>query len=147
MRGEPVSRRLAVALVVSVACLALFLSSTLARADEAQSVGSESSVLSVASLIGKKFVRGAANCVLAVIEFPKQIYLVGRQEGALLGATRGLSDGFGMFLARSVAGAYEVLTFPIPIPPQYQPMLLPEFVWEPETVASNVTGSPSAKTE
>ena len=82
--------------------------------------------------IATKFIRGAANFTTGWMELPKQVYLVGQREGWVTGALRGPIDGLGMFVARTVAGAYEVLTFPIPLPPRYQPMLFPEYIWQPE---------------
>jgi putative exosortase-associated protein (TIGR04073 family) len=87
---------------------------------------------SIPSQIGAKFVRGSANIATGWVEIPKQIYLVGKKEGWVQGTFRGPLEGFGMFIARTVAGAYEVLTFPIPLPPRYQPMLLPDYVWQEE---------------
>jgi len=82
--------------------------------------------------IGTKLVRGVANLTTGWVELPKQIYVVGTNEGWLTGALRGPFDGMGMFFARTISGAYEILTFPIPVPPGYRPMLRPEYVWEPE---------------
>lgn len=87
---------------------------------------------SIPAKIGAKFVRGSANIATGWVEIPKQIYLVGKKEGWVQGTFRGPLEGFGMFIARTVAGAYEVLTFPIPLPPRYQPMLLPDYVWQEE---------------
>src|SRR5574341_2652782 len=70
--------------------------------------------------IGTKFVRGVANLATGWVEIPKQVYVVGSNEGWVAGALRGPFDGLGMFVARTVAGAYEILTFPIPVPPHYQ---------------------------
>jgi putative exosortase-associated protein (TIGR04073 family) len=86
---------------------------------------------STASQIGTKFLRGAANFATGWVEFPKQIYLVGQNEGWVTGAIRGPIDGLGWFVARTVGGAYEVLTFPFPIPFHYQPLFTPEYVWQP----------------
>lgn len=90
----------------------------------------------VAQQIGTKFVRGVANLTTGWVELPKQIYVVGTNEGWVAGALRGPFDGLGMFAARTIAGAYEILTFPIPVPPNYQPMLSPEYVWETEPPTS-----------
>lgn len=93
-----------------------------------------------------KLTRGIANFTTGWVELPKQIYLVGKNEGWVTGAIRGPIDGFGMFLARTIAGAYEVLTFPVPLPPQYQPMLKPDYVWQPEpaeAVSSNSEAKPT----
>jgi putative exosortase-associated protein (TIGR04073 family) len=86
----------------------------------------------VPARIGAKFVRGMTNLTTGFGEFPKQIYLIGRKEGWVQGTFRGPVEGLGMFIARTVAGAYEVVTFLIPVPSGYQPMLLPEYVWQPE---------------
>ncbi|MBM4121168.1 MAG: exosortase system-associated protein, TIGR04073 family [Nitrospira sp.] len=86
---------------------------------------------STVSQIGTKLLRGAANFATGWVEFPKQIYLVGQNEGWLTGAIRGPIDGLGWFVARTVGGAYEVLTFPFPIPFHYQPLFTPEYVWQP----------------
>ena len=88
---------------------------------------------------GEKLTRGLVNLTTGWLEVPKQIHHVGQEEGWLTGALRGPFDGIGMFAARTVAGAYEILTFLIPLPFRYQPLLQPEYVWQaepPETHAS-----------
>lgn len=85
--------------------------------------------------IGTKMARGVTNLGLGWAEIPKQIYLVGQRGGWAAGAFRGSIDGLGMFVARTIAGMYEILTFPIPLPPHYQPLVGPEFVWQPEPPA------------
>ena len=112
-----------VRMMALAAGLCLSLGSATVAAAEEQSVPAQ---------IGTKFVRGVANFATGWVEIPKQIYMVGKKEGWVQGAFRGPLEGFGMFIARTVAGAYEVLTFPIPLPPQYQPMLLPDYVWQEE---------------
>jgi len=101
---------------------------------------------SVPQQIGTKFVRGVINLVTGFGEFPKQIYLVWKDEGWVQGMYRGPFEGIGMSIARTVGGAYEVVTFPIPVPAHYQPMMLPEYTWESEP-ASQLTvpsGEPAA---
>ncbi|HJU04054.1 MAG TPA: exosortase system-associated protein, TIGR04073 family, partial [Nitrospiraceae bacterium] len=82
--------------------------------------------------IGTKLLRGLINVGTGWLEMPKQIYQVARDKGVLLGLTRGPIEGMGMFAARTVGGAYEILTFPLPLPPRYQPMLYPDYVWQAE---------------
>jgi putative exosortase-associated protein (TIGR04073 family) len=89
--------------------------------------------------MGKKLSRGIANVATGWAEIPKQIYLVGRDEGWVTGAIRGSFDGLGMCVARTVAGIYEIFTFPVPIPPQYQPMLEPDYVWQAEPAETEAT--------
>lgn len=121
-------------LVVSVVLLCLSLAgAAVAQAQmQAQEPQSEPSV---PARIGTKLVRGVANLTTGVGEFPKQIYLIGKKEGWVQGAFRGPVEGLGMFLARTLGGAYEIVTFLIPLPSGYQPMLLPEYVWQLEPVS------------
>src|SRR6185295_14742280 len=95
--------------------------------------------------IGTKLVRGVANLSTGWVELPKQIYVVGTNEGWVAGVFRGPFDGLGMFFARTIAGAYEILTFPVPVPPRYQPMVQPEFVWESEPPAPSHVSSASVE--
>ncbi len=88
---------------------------------------------SMAGLMGKKLLRGIANVSTGWMEVPKQIYRIGKEEGILAGALRGPIEGLGMFAGRTIGGAYEILTFPVPIPNPEQPLFEPAFVWEPET--------------
>lgn len=120
--------------VCAVLCLSL-ASAAVAQAEDAHTEDAHAKEMSVPARIGTKLMRGAANLVTGVGEIPKQIYLIGHKEGWVQGAFRGPLEGIGMCIARTVAGAYEVLTFPIPLPPSYQPMLLPEYIWQPEPAA------------
>ncbi|MGH7230565.1 MAG: exosortase system-associated protein, TIGR04073 family [Nitrospiraceae bacterium] len=90
--------------------------------------------------MGTKLTRGVVNLTTGWMEVPKQIYHVGQEEGWVIGVVRGPFDGLGMLAARTLAGAYEILSFPLPIPSRYQPMLLPDYVWQadaPEAPASS----------
>lgn len=92
----------------------------------------ESRAAAVAQAIGHKCLRGTANLATGWVELVKQPYLVGKREGWVIGATRGPFDGLGLFVARTLGGAYEILTCPLPVPPGYQPLLEPEHVWRTE---------------
>jgi putative exosortase-associated protein (TIGR04073 family) len=90
--------------------------------------------------IGTKLTRGVVNLATGWMEVPKQIVVIGREKGWAAGVFRGSIDGLGMGLARTLAGAYEILSFPLPLPSRYQPMLLPDYVWQaemPEVPASH----------
>lgn len=86
----------------------------------------------VAERAGAKLVRGVVNVATGWAEIVKQPYRIGTQDGWLAGMLRGPIEGLGMVLARTVGGAYEILTFPFPIPPGYQPMVEPNYVWQRE---------------
>lgn len=69
-----------------------------------------------------KFSRGAVNVISAPLEFPNQVYLLSdhANENSPYGietaaaAIEGLFTGIGFALWRLAAGAYDVITFPLP---------------------------------
>ncbi|MGH7163899.1 MAG: exosortase system-associated protein, TIGR04073 family [Nitrospiraceae bacterium] len=114
------------------------------QAEEVSAISQEAEAPSLLHQVAMKLVRGLANFTTGWAEIPKQIYLVGQKEGWVTGALRGPMDGIGMFVARTIAGAYEVVSFPLPIPPHYQALLQPDFVWQPEPASDrSETASPS----
>ena len=78
----------------------------------------------------RKLGRGVANTLTGAVEIPKKIYEVSKEENVLLGISWGLAKGIGVGLVRTAAGVYEMLTFPIPAPADYEPIIHPEFVFE-----------------
>jgi putative exosortase-associated protein (TIGR04073 family) len=81
--------------------------------------------------MAQKFLRGAANVTMGIGELPKQMYLHS-QHHHLTGLLPGLFDGIGMSVVRISAGVCDVSTFLLPLPPHYEPLLTPVFVWEQE---------------
>ena len=77
----------------------------------------------------RKLGRGVGNILTGWIEVPKNIYDTSVEDNILVGLTMGLAKGVGMFIVRTGAGVYEAVTFPFPIPEDYQPVLEPEFVF------------------
>ena len=77
---------------------------------------------------GRKLGRGLANTLFGVAEIPEQVACVSRQEGGGAGATWGVVRGVGKFLQREAVGIYEIITFPVPLPKGYEPIMQPEFV-------------------
>lgn len=78
----------------------------------------------------RKLGRGVANTLTGVVEIPRHIYLISKEENPLLGMTWGLVKGAAVGLLRTACGIYETITFPIPAPADYEPMIEPEFVFE-----------------
>ena len=74
--------------------------------------------------------RGAINVLTGWVEVPKNIGELKNQAGWGAALTWGFARGIGYGFVRTVAGAYEVLTFPFPAPPGYQPVMQPEFVFD-----------------
>ena len=80
------------------------------------------------ALVVTKLFRGIANAATGWMEIPKQTSLVWQGQGPGIGLSWGLAKGIGYAVARSVAGAYEIVTFPFPIPEGYQPIMHPDYV-------------------
>ena len=78
---------------------------------------------------GKKLMRGLANVLTGWVELPKNIYETSVEDNIFAGLTIGLAKGVGMTIVRTGAGIYETITFPFPIPEDYEPVLEPEFVF------------------
>jgi putative exosortase-associated protein (TIGR04073 family) len=77
---------------------------------------------------GRKLGRGFANTLFGIAEIPMQIQATTAKEGGGAGATYGVLKGIGHFFMREGVGIYEILTFPIPYPKYYEPILEPEFL-------------------
>ncbi|MFZ5801398.1 MAG: exosortase system-associated protein, TIGR04073 family [Candidatus Omnitrophota bacterium] len=76
----------------------------------------------------RKLGRGIANLGLGWISFLTTIEETGKSDGVFAGATYGLLKGIAKTIQRTAAGAYETVTFPIPFPKNYAPILThPEF--------------------
>lgn len=79
-------------------------------------------------LVVTKLFRGIANAATGWMEIPKQIMLVHQEMGGGAAFSWGLVKGIGYAIGRSVVGAYEIATFPLPVPEGYVPVMQPEYV-------------------
>lgn len=87
---------------------------------------------STAERIALKAARGVDNTVLGVVtEVPKTIYYESQRHGLAYGTTVGVVQGLTVGLGRTVIGLWELTTFPVPVPADYQPILDPQFSLEP----------------
>ena len=78
----------------------------------------------------RKFRRGFCNILTFHLEFMYQVEKEGAAGGNNKAMTTGIVKGISMSAMRLLAGAYEVLTFPLPLPPGYKPIMNdPEFYW------------------
>lgn len=75
-----------------------------------------------------KLGRGASNVLLGWIEIPKNVAREWRNTEPFTGTIVGSIKGVGWAVARTVAGLYEVISFPFPVPRDYEPIMYPEFV-------------------
>lgn len=79
----------------------------------------------------KKLGRGICNVVTCPFELFEQSGRVNQVDGPMAGITYGLLKGVVMIGVRAVVGVYEIVTFPIPLPRHYGPILKdPEFFYE-----------------
>lgn len=79
----------------------------------------------------KKLGRGLCNIIMCPFEIPEQMSRVNSSDGPMAGLTWGLVKGVAMTGVRAVVGVYETVTFPIPLPKDYAPILKdPEFFFE-----------------
>ena len=86
----------------------------------------------------KKLGRGIANTVTCPLELFAGIRSANDENGAMAALTWGILSGTLNILKRAAVGVYEVVTFPIPLPADYAPILDdPEFFFASET---NVLG-------
>ena len=76
-----------------------------------------------------KLARGAVNILTGWVEIPKRIQETSQDAGPFAGFTWGLLRGLGHGFIRTAAGGYELLTFPFPAPPDYAPVIQPEYVF------------------
>ena len=86
----------------------------------------------VADKSTRKFVRGVANVATGWVEIPKQIYNTWYQERTLASPMIGLGKGVGMAVSREVVGVFEMALPISPAPTDWEPIISPEFVFEPE---------------
>ncbi len=111
---------------MKIVALVLALALSLAVATpEALALGTE---IDTGALVVIKLFRGIVNAATGWIEIPKQISLTWQANGPGIGMTWGFVKGVSFAVARSVAGGYEIATFPLPIPDGYRAIMQPEYV-------------------
>lgn len=76
-----------------------------------------------------KLGRGLTNITFGVGEILfRQPFEMARTEPWPIAVFGGFFKGVAMFVVREVVGVYEVVTFPLPWPNHYGPIIYPEFV-------------------
>ncbi len=72
-----------------------------------------------------KFGRGFSNILTSPFELYIQPMLMSKNHEPAQSIGGGLAKGFAMMLVRIAGGIYEIVTFPVPIPKDYAPILNP----------------------
>ena len=93
-----------------------------ARADDVSREGTQS------DQIMHKLGRGIVNLLFGFVEIPKCMAKEWKRSDPFTGLIIGSVKGVGWAWTRTMTGAYEILTFPFPVPEGYVPMMDPEFV-------------------
>ena len=75
----------------------------------------------------RKLGRGAANLLFGVVEVPNQYTKANAEHGGSAGFTYGIPKGIARWFGRELVGVYEIVTFPLPLPHGYKPIMKPEF--------------------
>ncbi len=79
----------------------------------------------------EKLGRGVCNVATSPYELIYQTSRVNNSDGPFAASTFGILKGFSMVLVRAAVGLYEVVTFPFPVPKNYEPILKdPEYFFE-----------------
>ena len=78
----------------------------------------------------RKLGRGVSNIGLGVLAIPGQIVRTTRDRGPFIGATWGFARGVGFMVASELVGVYELLTSSFEAPPNFKPIMKPEFPWQ-----------------
>ena len=75
----------------------------------------------------RKLGRGFANVFFGFIEIPNQYTKAVSEHGGASGLTYGVPKGFARWFGREIVGVVEIVTFAVPVPPGYKPIMKPEF--------------------
>lgn len=76
-----------------------------------------------------KLGRGIADIATSPLELIRTPAIVSHRAGYLAGGSIGLAQGAWRAIQRAAVGVFEVATFYAEIPPGFQPIMKPEFVW------------------
>ena len=77
----------------------------------------------------RKAGRGLAGMTTMFLEVPGNIYQETHRKGAAWGWTLGLAQGLGKMVTRTLVGVYELVTCPLEVPADFEPILEPEYPW------------------
>lgn len=77
---------------------------------------------------GDKLIRGAANVCGCFLEIPQSIGEEWKaSNNAAIGMFAGFFKGTALTMGRLFSGSWDLLTFPIAIPADYEPVVKPDF--------------------
>ena len=78
----------------------------------------------------RKLQRGFLNVALSPLEISHELAKEKKVESFVPSWVAGFGRGSLFAVGRALAGVYEILTFPIPLPSNYGSLVSPEFAWQ-----------------
>ncbi len=108
---------------LALAALIVALGATSASA---QRYGDEYRETSTFGRMQHKLGRGLTNIFTGVVEIPKNISREWRKSDPVTGFIVGGVKGVGWTATRMAVGAFDTVTFPVPVPANYEPLMQPE---------------------
>lgn len=115
-------------------CLITFLTFSgpvYAEESEGQWINSNDYPVNGVVLSLDKLGRGVVNTTLGVLEIPKQSVKRAIDTKTSYGYISGGFLGIGYFVLRELAGVYEIVTFPVPLPAHFEPVIDPLMGYSP----------------
>ena len=76
--------------------------------------------------VGNKLVIGSSNATLAWLEIPRNIVNTSREHNVVIGITGGVLKGVLHTIGRTMSGAFDLVTFPLPS----QSIVKPVYVYD-----------------
>lgn len=77
----------------------------------------------------QKLGRGITNVATGWVEIPKEIGRQVEKSGDFAGLVVGPFKGIAKAIGRTVVGVYDIVTFLIPLPRRYEPVIEPAYVF------------------
>lgn len=78
----------------------------------------------------RKIQRGFLNVALSPFEISSELSKEVRNDTLPPSWVAGLGRGMFYTVGRALVGVYEIVTFPLPYPAKYKPVIQPEFPWQ-----------------
>ena len=78
----------------------------------------------------RKLQRGFLNVALSPLEISNELAKEKKNDTFPPSWLTGAGRGMAFMMGRALVGVYELVTFPVPYPANYKPVLSPEFAWE-----------------
>ena len=80
----------------------------------------------------RKLQRGFVNVALSPMELSTELAKEKKENPETMPPSwlAGIARGSAFMVGRALVGIYEIVTFPIPLPKDYGPVLQPEFPWQ-----------------